>query len=132
MHNKQNLNFEVPLSDMNLDTKKIIEFLTEQRKLKNLKQGDVAKIIGTTQQMLSHYENLKTEIPIGHINKWCEALGMSAVQVIMYLHPLVPIAEDLAVSEEKKQKEIVKTKALEKLQFVLDEVKNIKDEIKKI
>lgn len=53
----------------------IIRALREDR---DLKQKDIAKVLGTTQQVYSRYENGVNEIPIRHIIALCRFYDVSA------------------------------------------------------
>lgn len=58
------------------------EKLTEQRKKSNLTQNDLAKEIGTTQQLLSKYEQNKSYPSIDMLIKICLALKCSSDELL--------------------------------------------------
>ena len=43
------------------------ETLREMRESRDLKQSDIAMVLGTTQQVYSRYENGINELPIRHL-----------------------------------------------------------------
>ena len=47
--------------------KKYNEIIRELREDNDLKQSDIAKLLGTTQQVYSRYEKGENEMPIRHI-----------------------------------------------------------------
>lgn len=53
----------------------ILRILREDR---NLKQTDVARILGTTQQVYSRYENGVNGLPIRHLITLCQFYQVSA------------------------------------------------------
>lgn len=53
----------------------ILRILREER---NLKQTDVARILGTTQQVYSRYENGVNGLPIRHLVALCRFYQVSA------------------------------------------------------
>lgn len=53
----------------------ILRILREER---NLKQTDVARILGTTQQVYSRYENGVNGLPIRHLVTLCRFYQVSA------------------------------------------------------
>lgn len=57
----------------------ILRILREEH---NLKQTDVARIIGTTQQVYSRYENGVNSLPIRHLVTLCQFYGVSADYVL--------------------------------------------------
>lgn len=57
----------------------ILRILREER---NLKQTDVARILGTTQQVYSRYENGVNGLPIRHLVTLCQFYGVSADYVL--------------------------------------------------
>lgn len=54
-----------------------IQKLVEIRKEKNISQSDIAKILNTTQQQVSKYENGKQEMPIRHLITIAKELNIS-------------------------------------------------------
>lgn len=62
--------------------KKYNEILRELREDKDLKQSDIAKLLGTTQQVYSRYENGINEIPIRHIITLCKYYNVSADYIL--------------------------------------------------
>ena len=61
---------------------KYIQILKELREDKDLYQKDIAKILNTTQQYYSEYENGKRKLPIEHLIKLCEFYGVSADYIL--------------------------------------------------
>lgn len=57
----------------------ILRILREEH---NLKQTDVARILGTTQQVYSRYENGVNGLPIRHLITLCQFYGVSADYVL--------------------------------------------------
>lgn len=57
----------------------ILRILREER---NLKQTDVARILGTTQQVYSRYENGVNGLPIRHLVTLCRFYQVSADSVL--------------------------------------------------
>lgn len=57
----------------------ILRILREEH---NLKQTDVARILGTTQQVYSRYENGVNSLPIRHLATLCQFYGVSADYVL--------------------------------------------------
>ena len=58
--------------------KKYYEIIRELREDKDLKQSDIAKLLGTTQQVYSRYEKGINEMPIRHIITLCKYYNVSA------------------------------------------------------
>lgn len=58
--------------------KQYYEIIRELREDRDLKQSDLAKVLGTTQQVYSRYENGINEIPVRHIIKLCRFYQVSA------------------------------------------------------
>lgn len=58
------------------------EILRELREDRDLKQGTIARVLGTTQQVYSRYENGVNEMPIRHLRTLCEYYGVSADYVL--------------------------------------------------
>lgn len=58
--------------------KTYIEVIRELREDKDLSQSDVAKVLGTTQQVYSRYETGQNELPIRHLIKLCRFYKVSA------------------------------------------------------
>jgi transcriptional regulator with XRE-family HTH domain len=56
--------------------------LRELREDRDLKQSAVARILGTTQQVYSRYENGINEMPIRHLRALCEYYNVSADYVL--------------------------------------------------
>ena len=56
--------------------------LRELREDSDLSQTDIAKILNTTQQVYSRYENGVNEMPIRHLRTLCEFYGVSADYVL--------------------------------------------------
>jgi len=55
-----------------------IEIIRELREDNDLSQSDVAKVLGTTQQVYSRYETGQNELPIRHLITLCKFYKVSA------------------------------------------------------
>ena len=64
------------------------EILRELREDHDLKQSDVAKILQTTQQVYSRYENGINELPLHHIVTICKYYNISADYLLGLPEPL--------------------------------------------
>lgn len=62
--------------------KKWNERLRELREDNDLRQEDVAKVLFTTQQVYSRYENGVNEIPVKHIITLCRYYKVSADYIL--------------------------------------------------
>ena len=58
------------------------EILRELREDHDLKQSDVAQVLGTTQQVYSRYEKGINEMPIRHLRTLCSFYHVSADYVL--------------------------------------------------
>ena len=58
------------------------EILRGLREDRDLKQADVARLLGTTQQVYSRYENEINEIPLRHIVTLCWFYRVSADYIL--------------------------------------------------
>lgn len=58
------------------------QVLRELREDRDLKQSEVAALLGTTQQVYSRYENGLNEMPIRHLIKLCRHYQVSADYVL--------------------------------------------------
>lgn len=58
------------------------EVLRDLREDHDLKQADVAKLLHTTQQVYSRYENGINEMPIRHLRTLCAYYQVSADEVL--------------------------------------------------
>ncbi len=58
------------------------EILRDLREDHDLKQADVAKLLHTTQQVYSRYENGINEMPIRHLRTLCAYYQVSADEVL--------------------------------------------------
>lgn len=56
--------------------------IRELREDNDLKQKDIAKLLGTTQQVYSRYENGENEIPVRHIITLCKFYNISADYIL--------------------------------------------------
>ena len=56
--------------------------LRELREDRDIKQSTIARVLGTTQQVYSRYENGINEMPIRHLRTLCEYYGVSADYVL--------------------------------------------------
>ena len=62
--------------------KEYYEILRELREDRDLKQADIAAVLGTTQQVYSRYENGVNEMPIRHLRSLCQYYRVSADYVL--------------------------------------------------
>ena len=62
--------------------KEYYEILRELREDRDLKQADIAAILGTTQQVYSRYEKGINEMPIRHLRSLCQYYHVSADYVL--------------------------------------------------
>lgn len=62
--------------------KQYYEFLRDLREDNDLTQAQVAKILGTTQQVYSRYEKGENEMPVRHVIKLCRFYNVSADYVL--------------------------------------------------
>lgn len=62
--------------------KRYYEKLRKLREDNDLKQSDIAHLLGTTQQVYSRYENGINEIPVRHLVTLCRFYGVSADKVL--------------------------------------------------
>lgn len=62
--------------------KEYYEILRELREDRDLKQADLAAVLGTTQQVYSRYENGVNEMPIRHLRRLCQYYRVSADYVL--------------------------------------------------
>ncbi len=58
------------------------QIICELRTDNDLSQAEVAKVLGTTQQMYSRYENGTCEMPIRHLMTLCDFYSVSADYVL--------------------------------------------------
>ena len=54
------------------------QIIRELREDRDLTQASVARVLGTTQQVYSRYENGQNEIPVRHVIALCRYYGVSA------------------------------------------------------
>ena len=62
--------------------KEYYEIIRELREDRDLKQSEIAKLLETTQQVYSGYENGINEIPVRHIITLCKFYNVSADYVL--------------------------------------------------
>ena len=62
--------------------KTYLDRIRELREDSDLTQAAVSKILGTTQQVYSRYENGTNEIPVRHIITLCRFYGISADYIL--------------------------------------------------
>ena len=62
--------------------KEYYEILRELREDRDLKQSEIAAVLGTTQQVYSRYENGVNEMPIRHLITLCRYYQVSADDVL--------------------------------------------------
>ena len=58
------------------------KIIRELREDHDLKQKDIAKLLGTTQQVYSRYENGENEIPVRHVITLCKFYNVSADYIL--------------------------------------------------
>lgn len=58
------------------------EVLRELREDRDLKQSQVAKVLNTTQQVYSRYENGINEMPVRHLRTLCQFYQVSADYIL--------------------------------------------------
>ncbi|MGN0971934.1 MAG: helix-turn-helix domain-containing protein [Aristaeellaceae bacterium] len=58
------------------------EILRELREDRDLRQAEIAAVLGTTQQVYSRYENGVNELPIRHLITLCRYYHVSADYVL--------------------------------------------------
>ncbi len=58
------------------------QILRELREDHDLTQAEVAKVLGTTQQVYSRYENGMNELPLRHLRTLCQFYHVSADYVL--------------------------------------------------
>ncbi len=58
------------------------ETLREMRESRDLKQSDIAMVLGTTQRVYSRYENGINELPIRHLITLCGFYHISADYIL--------------------------------------------------
>ncbi len=62
--------------------KKYWEIMRELREDRDLKQKDLAAVLGTTQQVYSRYEKGENEMPIRHLITLCRFYNVSADYIL--------------------------------------------------
>lgn len=62
--------------------KRYYEIIRELREDRDLNQSDIAKLLGTTQQVYSRYEKGINEMPVRHIITLCKFYNVSADYVL--------------------------------------------------
>ena len=62
--------------------KTYIDIIKELREDRDLTQTDIAKLLGTTQQVYSRYENGENEMPIRHLITLCKFYNVSADYIL--------------------------------------------------
>lgn len=58
--------------------KTYVEIIRELREDRDLNQSQIAKVLGTTQQVYSRYEKGENEMPVRHIVTLCKFYNVSA------------------------------------------------------
>ncbi len=58
------------------------EIIRELREDRDIKQYAIARLLGTTQQMYSRYENGINEMPIRHLRTLCQYYNVSADYIL--------------------------------------------------
>ncbi len=59
-----------------------VDVIRELREDNDLTQSEVAKFLGTTQQVYSRYENGENELPIRHLISLCKLYNVSADYIL--------------------------------------------------
>ena len=67
---------------MSIRQKEYWEILRELREDRDLRQAEIAAVLGTTQQVYSRYENGVNELPIRHLITLCRYYRVSADYVL--------------------------------------------------
>ena len=67
---------------MSVRQKEYWEILRELREDRDLRQAEIAAVLGTTQQVYSRYENGVNELPIRHLITLCQYYRVSADYVL--------------------------------------------------
>ena len=67
---------------MSVTGKEYWEILRELRDDRDLRQAEIAAVLGTTQQVYSRYENGVNELPIRHLITLCRYYRVSADYVL--------------------------------------------------
>ena len=67
---------------MSVTGKEYWEILRELREDRDLRQAEIAAVLGTTQQVYSRYENGVNELPIRHLITLCRYYHVSADYVL--------------------------------------------------
>lgn len=62
--------------------KSYVEMIRELREDNDLKQEAIAKVLGTTQEVYSRYENGINELPIRHLITLCKFYNVSADYIL--------------------------------------------------
>lgn len=62
--------------------KEYFEILRDLREDRDLRQCDIAAVLGTTQQVYSRYENGINELPVRHLRTLCQYYSVSADYVL--------------------------------------------------
>ena len=65
-----------------MDLKQWNDIIRELREDRDLKQSFVAKLLGTTQQVYSRYENGINELPLHHLRTLCIYYAVSADYIL--------------------------------------------------
>ncbi len=63
------------------------ELLRQLREARDLKQSDIATVLGTTQQVYSRYETGVNELPLHHLVTLCDFYQVSADYLLGLVHP---------------------------------------------
>ena len=58
------------------------DIIRELREDRDLTQSDIAKVLGTTQQVYSRYEKGLNEMPVRHIITLCKFYQVSADEIL--------------------------------------------------
>ena len=67
---------------MSVRQKEYWDILRELREDRDLRQAEIAAVLGTTQQVYSRYENSVNELPIRHLIALCRYYRVSADYVL--------------------------------------------------
>jgi transcriptional regulator with XRE-family HTH domain len=84
------------LLDMKLDTAKIMKEIKLMRLENKIKSMEFADKIGISPQYYSQLENNARDLDIGLLNKICEAIGISTIELILKTHQNIDTNSDSA------------------------------------
>ncbi len=73
------------------------EILRDTREDRDLTQSDIARVLNTTQQVYSRYENGTNEIPVRHIITLCRYYNISADYLLGLKSKCTPLVSDTSL-----------------------------------